>query len=51
LLRPDRLLLLGDIVAPGVSALTDTIALLGFATKDGFLSAALARVLRTMLSD
>jgi SAM-dependent methyltransferase len=52
LLRPQQgLLLLGDVIPPDVSALTDTRALLRFAARNGFLLAALGGVLRTLLSD
>lgn len=51
LLRPDGLLLLGDVIPPDVSALTDTLALLGLAAKNGFLLAAVGGLLRTIASD
>jgi SAM-dependent methyltransferase len=51
LLRPDGLLLLGDVIPPDISALTDTLALLRFAAKHGFLLAAIRGVLRTVLSN
>ncbi len=50
-LRPDGLLLLGDVIPPDVSAATDTMALLRFAAGHGFLLAALGGLTRTVLSD
>ena len=37
LLRPDGLLLIGDVIAPGRSNLADASALLGFAARNGSL--------------
>jgi SAM-dependent methyltransferase len=51
LLRPQGLLLLGDVIPPDVSALTDTLALMGLAARNGFLLAAIGGILRTLLSD
>jgi SAM-dependent methyltransferase len=51
LLRPSGLLILGDIIAPHVSAATDAIALLRFGAANGFLGAALAGLVRTVASD
>src|SRR6266571_1317736 len=51
LLKPDGLLVIGDIVPPHVSPLTDAMALLKLAAANGFLWAALAGLLRTALSD
>jgi SAM-dependent methyltransferase len=52
LLRPGGLLILGDIIPPEVSALTDATALLRFAGANGFFVAALLGLARTvMLTD
>jgi SAM-dependent methyltransferase len=51
LLRPGGLLLIGDVVPPHVSALTDAVALLRYAAANGFLFAAVGGLLRTALSD
>ena len=51
LLRPQGLLLLGDVIPPDVSALTDILALMGLAARNGFLLAAIGGILRTLLSD
>jgi SAM-dependent methyltransferase len=51
LVHPDGLLLLGDVIPPNVSALTDAGALLGFAAANGFFWAAAVGLLRTLLSD
>src|SRR5262245_30376055 len=51
LLREDGVLILGDVMPPHVSALTDAVALLRFAAANGFLGAALVGLLRTLLSD
>ena len=48
LLRPDGLLVLGDIIPPDVSAATDAIALLRFAGANGFFVAALLGLARTV---
>ncbi|OYX86583.1 MAG: SAM-dependent methyltransferase [Azorhizobium sp. 35-67-5] len=50
LLVPDGRLLLADIIPPNVSAVQDAAALLSFAAKDGFLSAAVVGLVRTALS-
>ncbi|HWP24934.1 MAG TPA: methyltransferase domain-containing protein [Xanthobacteraceae bacterium] len=50
LLKPDGLLVVGDIIPPPVSALTDALQLLRFARKEGFFFAALLGLLRTMFS-
>lgn len=44
-------LVLADIIPPHVSPLADAGALLGFATKGGFLGAALVGLVRTFFSD
>jgi SAM-dependent methyltransferase len=51
LLRPGGLLLIGDVVPPHVSALTDSLALLNYAAANGFLIAAIRGLVRTALSD
>jgi SAM-dependent methyltransferase len=51
LLHADGVLLVGDVVPPHTSLLTDTFALLRFALRNGFLLAALRGLARTALSD
>jgi SAM-dependent methyltransferase len=51
LLRPSGRLVLGDIVRPDVSALTDAGALVGLAAANGFFFAAISGLARTLLSD
>ncbi len=51
LLKPQGVFVLGDILRPGVSALTDAIALLRLAAANGFFFAALIGLIRTLLSD
>jgi len=51
LLAPGGLLVLGDILAPNVSAVTDAAALLRFAAAHGFFAAAVFGLARTALSD
>jgi len=51
LLTRNGLLILGDIVPPHVSAVTDAIALLRFGFTHGFLGAAAVGLARTLLSD
>jgi SAM-dependent methyltransferase len=50
LLKPDGRLVLGDVIPPTVSAVTDAGALLGFAAARGFLLAAAIGLVRTALS-
>jgi SAM-dependent methyltransferase len=50
LLRPDGLLVLGDVIRPRTSALADALALLRFGARHGFFFAALIGLVRTMLS-
>ncbi len=50
-LKPTGRLVIADVIPPGVSPLTDAGALLTFATRGGFLSPALAGLVRTALSD
>jgi SAM-dependent methyltransferase len=51
LLKPDGLLVLGDVLRPNVSAVTDALALLSFAAANGFFFAAVAGLARTARSD
>ena len=50
LLAPEGVLIVADVVPPGVGVLTDTIALLRYAAKNGFLLAAIIGVCRTIFS-
>lgn len=50
LLRKDGSFVLGDVVKPDVSAVTDAAALLGLAAANGFFFAALFGLIRTLLS-
>src|SRR5262245_1763989 len=51
LLRADGVLILGDVIPPHVSALTDAWALIRFGAANGFLGAALIGLVRTFASD
>ena len=51
LLKPDGLLVLGDIIPPDVSPVTDALALLRFGAGNGFFFAALFGLVRTAFSD
>lgn len=51
LLRTDGLLVLGDIVPPNVSPLTDALSLLRFGADNGFFFAAIFGLARTLFSD
>jgi SAM-dependent methyltransferase len=51
LLKPHGLFVLGDIVSPDVSTVTDAVALLRFAASNGFTAAALLGLVRTLVSD
>ena len=51
LLAPEGVLILGDIVPPHVSSVTDASALLRFALMNGFLGAAIVGLARTLASD
>jgi SAM-dependent methyltransferase len=51
LLRNGGLLILGDVIPPHVSAVTDAMALVRFAAANGFLGAALVGLARTVASD
>ncbi len=50
-LAPGGLLLVGDVVPPDASALSDSGALLRFGWQDGFFFAAVAGLVRTLFSD
>ncbi len=51
LLRPGGLLLVGDVVTPTASAVSDALALLRFGLRDGFFCAAAVGLVRTFFSD
>jgi len=51
LLQPGGLLVVGDVVPPDASALSDAWALLRFGWRDGFFLAAVAGLIRTFFSD
>ena len=51
LLKPGGLLVLGDVIPPHVSALTDALALLRFGAREGFFGAALVGLMRTAFSN
>jgi SAM-dependent methyltransferase len=51
LLKPDGMLLLGDVIPTEVSAATDALALLRFGAHAGFFFAALFGLARTVFSD
>jgi SAM-dependent methyltransferase len=50
LIKPDGLLVLGDVIEPSTSAASDALALLRFGLRDGFFFAAVAGLARTVLS-
>lgn len=50
LIKPDGLLVLGDVVRPDTMAATDALALLKFGGRHGFFLAAAAGLLRTLFS-
>jgi trans-aconitate methyltransferase len=50
-LNADGMLVLADIMPRQLSTLTDALALLRFAARDGFLLAAIAGLIRTVFSD
>ena len=50
LLKPDGMLVLGDVIDPKTSAASDALALLRFGARDGFFFAAMAGLARTVLS-
>ncbi len=51
LLHPDGMLVVGDIIPPDVSPLTDALALLRFGAREGFFLAAVAGLVRTVFSN
>ena len=51
LLKPDGLLVLGDVIPPNVSPVTDALALLRFGAKEGFLIASVTGLVRTVFSN
>ena len=51
LIKPTGALLLGDILAPNVPALTDAVALLRFGLRDGFFVPAFVSLARTLFSN
>jgi SAM-dependent methyltransferase len=51
LLKPDGVFVIGDVVPPHVSPLTDALALLRFGARKGFFVAAVFGLLRTVFSD
>ena len=51
LLQPNGLFVVGDVVPPHVSAVSDSWALLRFGWQDGFLRAAILGLIRTFFSD
>jgi ubiquinone/menaquinone biosynthesis C-methylase UbiE len=51
LLKPGGRLVLGDVLRPEVGMISDVIALLRFAARDGFLRDALVGLISTALSD
>jgi SAM-dependent methyltransferase len=50
LLAPTGRLVIADVIPPGVSPLSDALALLRYAARNGFLIAAFAGLVRTVLS-
>ncbi len=50
ILHPDGKLILADVIPPGVGPASDVLALLKYAARNGFLSAALLGLLRTAMS-
>jgi len=50
LVKPDGMLVLGDVIDPRTSAASDAIALLRFGARDGFFFAAVVGLARTVLS-
>jgi SAM-dependent methyltransferase len=50
LLAPGGALIVADVIRPGVGVVTDTVALLRYAAKNGFLVAAIIGVARTVFS-
>lgn len=50
LLAPSGALIVADVIRPGVGVVTDTVALLRYAARNGFLLAAIVGVARTVFS-
>jgi SAM-dependent methyltransferase len=50
LLAPSGVLIVADVIRPGVGVVTDTVALLRYAARNGFLLAAIIGVARTVFS-
>ncbi|MGZ3411245.1 MAG: class I SAM-dependent methyltransferase [Xanthobacteraceae bacterium] len=50
ILKPTGIFVFGDVLPPGVPALTDAIALLRFGLKDGFFIPAFVSLVRTVFS-
>src|SRR5262245_45861733 len=50
LLAPAGVLIVADVIPPDVGVVSDTIALLRYAAKNGFLLAAIGGILRTVFS-
>jgi ubiquinone/menaquinone biosynthesis C-methylase UbiE len=51
LVRPSGVFVLGDVLAPNVSAITDALALLWFGLREGFFIAAFVSLVRTVFSN
>ena len=51
LLKPNGLFVVGDVVPPRVSAISDALALLRFGWEEGFFLAAIHGLIRTLFSD
>lgn len=51
LLKPEGRLVLADVIPPGDTLAPDTMALLGFARREGFLAAAVLGLVATFFSD
>ena len=50
LLAPGGALIVADVIRPGVGVITDTVALLRYAARNGFLVAAILGIARTVFS-
>lgn len=51
LVKPSGILVIGDVISPKTSALTDALALLRFGLRDGFFIAACVSLVRTLFSN
>jgi SAM-dependent methyltransferase len=51
LLKPDGVLIVGDVIPPDSAAVTDALALLRYAAANGFLVAAFTGLVRTLFSN